>query len=224
MKRTVVLHLHRYLLSLKYRSSQYHSIRVRASPEMGVEKLRDVVARVEDRVVGDFGPGGNEQRAPEIEFATDDTAHNIFPADWQSWLRQLRQIPFTVPFDHSEAMRFHDVRIDGISATFFNKAAEAFHRVSYNINLGPVFLDRDDKGRLHQYYAQEFFLAKRDREGEWTSSLQADGDQSTILPALFSSGSIWFSDTAQKGGVVLEEVERVVLRARIRGLPIPGRP
>ena len=91
MKRTVVLHLHRYLLSLKYRSSQYNSIRVRASPEMGVEKLRDVMAKVEARVVNDFDQSGNEQAAPELEFSTDDqTTQNVFPADWKAWLRQLR--------------------------------------------------------------------------------------------------------------------------------------
>ncbi len=53
---------------------------------------------------------------------------------------------------------------------------------------------------------------------------QADGDQAKILPALFSSGSIGLTDTDQKkGGLVLEEVEKVVLRVGIRGLPISRR-
>ena len=115
MKRTVVLHLHRYLLSLKYRSSQYNSIRVRASPERGVEKLRDVMAKVEARVVNDFDQSGNEQAAPELEFSTDDqTTQNDFPADWKAWLRQLREIPFSVPYNHKEATQFHDVRMQDI--------------------------------------------------------------------------------------------------------------
>ncbi len=115
MKRTVVLHLHRYLLSLKYRSSHFNSIRVRAGPEMDVEKLRDAVAKLEARVVTDSDQSGNEQTAPELEFSTDDqTTQNVFPADWKDWFRQLREIPFSVPYDHREAAQFHDVRIQDI--------------------------------------------------------------------------------------------------------------
>ena len=91
---------------------------------------------------------------------------------------------------------------------------------TYSIALGPVFLDRDEKGDLHQYYAREFLLNKRDSDGQWMSARQADGDQAKILPALFSSGSIGdLNDTDQKkGGLVLEEVEKVVLRVGIRGV------
>ncbi len=56
------------------------------------------------------------------------------------------------------------------------------------------------------------------------SARQADGDQAKILPALFSSGSIALTEKdQQKGALVPEAVEKVVLRVEIRGLPIGRR-
>ncbi|KAF5000489.1 hypothetical protein FDECE_11199, partial [Fusarium decemcellulare] len=211
LKRTAVLHLHRYLLSLKYRSSRYNYIGVNASPEMPVEQLQHALKYIASELELRSDDGQNEQKAPTVELATDDKEENVFPPEWKEWLVRLKKIPFTIPYNYSEVKRFYDIRTRDISAQFFRQDGSAFQKVKYEVSLGPVFIDRDAEGQLHQYYAREFNIVKTDTEGEWISASQTESD-AKILPALFSSGVIDFGYIKLKN-IDLDDVARVKLTA-----------
>lgn len=110
LKRNVVLALHEYLLSLKYRSSRFNGIAISASPEMSIDKLYEAIEHVDKQMNKTASGSQNEQNMDNLELATDDEEENIFPLAWKNWLTEFKQIPFTIPPSHSIADRFYDVR------------------------------------------------------------------------------------------------------------------
>ncbi|KAM0421185.1 hypothetical protein ACHAPT_011077 [Fusarium lateritium] len=222
LKRNVVLALHQYLLSLKYRSSRFNGIAIATSSEMSIDGLRNAVDHVDVQMSKTSAGSQNEQDVASIDLATEDEEENIFPLAWKDWLTELKQIPFTIPPSHTSASRFYDVRTRKISAQFLRQDGTPFENVKYDIFFGPVFIDRDSENRLHQYYTSEFNLVKTGDSGEWLAANQPIED-AKILPAMFSSGSIEFNYVDDKAlkRIKLGEVSKVILTFTVRGMPIP---
>ncbi|RSM16060.1 hypothetical protein CDV31_004677 [Fusarium ambrosium] len=174
---------------------------------MSVSKLYEAAEHVDKQMNKTSGGSQNEQNLDNLELATDDEEENIFPLAWKNWLTEFKQIPFTIPPSHSIADRFYDVRTRKISAHFLRQDGTPFNHVLYSIYVGPVFIDRDSRNRLHQFYTSEFSLAK-------TRDLSS--------PAMFSSGLIDISSKPiNNKRIKLEEVSKVKLIFTIRGIPIP---
>jgi hypothetical protein len=81
-------------------------------------------------------------------------------------------------------------------------------------------MDRDSKGRLQQYYTQEFPLVKRDGEGGFVAAGESDSDAS-ILPTPFTAGTIDFTFT-DSPCIPLQQVTKIEVVVHTRGRVLQG--
>lgn len=99
------------------------------------------------------------------------------------------------------------------SAQFLRQDGTPFDNIQHSISFGPVFIDRDSRNRLHQFYTTEFSLAKTRGVGEWLAGNEPI-EEAKSLPAMFSSGLIDLDSKAINKRTKLEEVSRSNLTLR----------
>ena len=111
-KRTIVLHFHRCLLSLKYRSSRYQSIKVIVDPDMDISDLRDSADKLQEKFKINSESNVNKQSTDrDIEISTVDKSQETFPDNWKEMFLGDRRLRFRIPSTFKQAKNYYDMRV-----------------------------------------------------------------------------------------------------------------
>lgn len=99
-----------------------------------------------------------------------------------------------------------------LRATFIdshNKEKE----ISYQIHVGPHFLDENSEGQLLHFYMKPYVLSKIGKENKWTEQAQ----RAYARPAVFCTGEVLIADADHK---LMDGVVSVSVYFRFKGVPI----
>lgn len=115
LKRAIVLKFHRYLLSLRYKSSRLHALDVKVSPAMGVDELRNAESHLQDAVNDRNQRLNNAQELNRpITISTSDDTYDIFPDNWKQVLSTENRLRFQIPSSFDQASKFFDIRVTNV--------------------------------------------------------------------------------------------------------------
>ncbi|GIZ45029.1 hypothetical protein CKM354_000821300 [Cercospora kikuchii] len=135
-----------------------------------------------------------------------------FADDWKEVLRKDGFLPFRVLPENVALKNYFRCRITDMWATFVDSTnSEKEH--SYQIHVGPHFLDKNDKGELLHFYMKPYVLSKNGRENKWTEQAQ----RAYARPAVFCTGDLALADSDHNW---VKDVASIAIHFRFKGVPI----
>ncbi|PIA94225.1 hypothetical protein CB0940_08854 [Cercospora beticola] len=135
-----------------------------------------------------------------------------FDKDWKKILSKDGFLPFTVLPENVALKNYYRCRITDMWATFVDSHSKE-KEISYQIYVGPHFLDKNSEGQLLHFYMKPYVLSKIGKENKWTEQAQ----RAYARPAVFCTGEVLIADTDRK---LMDDVVSVSIYFRFKGVPI----